>query len=218
MVQLKVSNLTTITDPKLSNYGQMRDLCHDFSYTFSSGRAYGIICECGAGGWGLSYALSGRGVVIDGQVQLDDKPLDQKTLQRVACYVGEEERTRGLLGWYRSISVKKQIIKGLSDSNVSLSYDQIIHNFGLTPERINHKFAGIGNERWNASAAIGMARGSILYCFPWLNSDFITRLRPRIEAIVREAKKQDGIVLIPTCRREGIHDIVDEFVEIKKCL
>ncbi|WP_163951038.1 hypothetical protein [Paenibacillus sp. SYP-B3998] len=211
LVQVSVHNLCSIDDPILSNYGKMRDLCHDFSYDFIGGHAYGIISDCGAGGWGLSYALSGLGSILSGEAKLNNTLLNQEMLKALSCYVGEDTQPTNIFG-KKSSSVKKQLLRGSRLIEGQLELDSIIHQFGLPIEKLDNLIKHIGNDRWNATAAIGFAQNKKIYCFPWLNKDWIHKLRPRLERILEVIKNDGGIVIIPTSRPENLLDMVDKCV------
>jgi len=207
LVQLK--KITVVCDPQLPNYGQMRDCCQDFTADFSSGNAYGLIGECGMGGWALSYVLSGKTEIQSGEISLDQTPVTSSFLSKIGCYVGEGYLNKSLFG---EKTIRQQIIEGLKANDINFSLQEIIDLFELSQSRLDRKMGQISNERWNASAAIGFAHGKSIYCFPWLNTAWINTLNQRIEHCVRILKQFGAIVIIPTSNASLLNQIVDSTI------
>jgi ABC-type multidrug transport system ATPase subunit len=210
MVQL--INLTTYGDPELFNYGKMRDLCHQFSYTFNAGKAYGVVGECGSGGWGLTYALSGRGGIINGEIKINEMKADKEKLYQYTCYVGGDSiRKRNF--WTKKSTVRKQIENGLKENQL-MSFNEICELFELSSSRLDRNIEHVGNERWNASMAIGLAQGKKIYCFPWLYTGTLNVNYKLIKNCVNVLKERGGIIIIPSAKAEKLSQFVDEITFI----
>ncbi|SEG78735.1 hypothetical protein [Paenibacillus sp. UNC499MF] len=208
---VRVKDLTILGDPRLVNYGQMRDCCENFSYEFRSGHVYGIIGECGSGGWVLSYYLTGREKEQSGTLFLNNVlAADSSVLAGYGCYVGEGVISRNLFG---GRTVRQQIEEGLKQNN-AFTLNELVEWFELSSSRLDRKLEHISNERWNASIAIGLAHGKTIFCFPWLNTAWIQSLRSRIAASVRILKDQGAIIIIPTAKREALNQLADYCVDI----
>ncbi|MFS0837426.1 hypothetical protein [Paenibacillus sp. 1P03SA] len=208
---VRVKDLTVLGDPRLANYGQMRDCCEKFSYEFRSGHVYGIIGECGSGGWVLSYYLTGREKEQGGTLFLNNVlAADSSVLAGYGCYVGEGVSSRNLFG---GRTVRQQIEEGLKQNN-AFTLNELVEWFELSSSRLDRKLEHISNERWNASIAIGLAHGKTIFCFPWLNTAWIHSLRSRIAASVRISKDQGAIIIIPTAKREALNQLADYCVDI----
>ncbi|MEC0248175.1 hypothetical protein P4H65_20470 [Paenibacillus chitinolyticus] len=208
---VQVKELTVLSDPKLFNYGQMRDLCENFSYEFTTGNVYGIIGECGAGGWALSYFLAGREKAQSGSLFFNNVlATDQSVLAEYGCYVGEGATSRKMFG---GNTIRQQIEAGLKQ-NKKFSFNELVELFELSSSRLDRKMEHISNERWNASIAIGLAHGKTIFCFPWLNTAWINSLRNRIIPSVKILKDHGAIVIIPTAKTETLNNIADYSVDI----
>ncbi|MDG0810634.1 P-loop NTPase family protein [Cohnella rhizosphaerae] len=182
--ELTIKNLNVVCDPKLFNYGSMRDSLDDFSYTFKKGMIYGLIGECCAGGWALSYVLAGRHKPLSGEVLADDKKQEFTLFKQLGWYLGDDNykddmKTKNIF----AKSVHAQIIKGIKKNGGN--YQEILDVFKLTDNRIKRKISHIGNERWNASAAIGYAHSRQIFCFPWLSSGWLLRHKARFQIFFR---------------------------------
>ncbi|MFE6796497.1 P-loop NTPase family protein [Paenibacillus chitinolyticus] len=208
---VRVKDLTVLGDPKLANYGQMRDYCENFSYEFRGGHVYGIIGECGSGGWVLSYFFTGREKAQSGTLYLNNVlAADSSVLAEYGCYVGESTISRKLFG---GMTVRQQIEKGLKQTN-KFTLNELVEWFELSSSRLDRNIEHISNERWNASIAIGLAHGKTLFCFPWLNTAWIHSLKSRITASVKILKDQGAITIIPTAKTEALNNIADYSVDI----
>lgn len=204
-----VNNLTTVCDSKLFNYGQMRDRLHDFTYTFRKGKVYGIIGECGAGGWALSSLLTGREKPLSGEIIIDNKVVDPSVFRDIGCYAGEGYKDKGLFG-------RKTVYKQLQDGakRTKQSVQEIVEMFELSESRLHRTIDRVSNERWNASIAIGFANGKQIYCFPWLSTGWVANIKPRIELCINILKQHGAIVIFPTTKPENLYSIADEFVQV----
>jgi hypothetical protein len=213
LIQIKLENYDKLADPQLFGYGQMRDYCHRLSYDFTGGNSYGVIGDCGTGGWTLSYVLSGRiNVGANGRIWLNGNAADQRMLIEQGCYVGNGIVEKGFL---KGKSIRQQLLRGLK-RNKDFSFEEIVELFELAPSRLDRKIDQIGNERWSASAAVGLAHSKKVFCLPWLNDSWIKKLYPRIKQSVKILKSYGAIVIIPTTRAESVDNLVDAMVVLKQ--
>ena len=216
LFQIGVNEIEALTDASLWNYATFRDYCFNFSYKLEGGKVYGIICECGAGGWALSYTLAGRQKHFNGTITINGDEVDDKILAKSSCYVGEgviEEK--GLFGYKNAII--KQIENGVKTgkSKCHTSAD-VIKLFNLEDEisRLNRNIYKISNFRWLASIAVGYSYGKMIYCFPWLNTGWIKFVRNQIDRCFEVLKDEGAIILIPTPKLDSVTDIVDDVIYI----
>lgn len=207
---VQITNVTTIGDPELAEYGKMKDMCNNFTFQFLGGKSYGIICECGAGGWGLSYALSGKGDIIEGQLLINRNQVNKQFLMKYGWYVGDDFVGKGAFGRIKRFSIRQQITNGLKQSKTDLTMEQICSMLELSDSRLDRDILSISNERWNASVAIGLAHNRKLFCFPWLNTGWVNTLFVRLQTIAHVLKEQGAILIIPTAKTDVISKIVDE--------
>lgn len=214
--KVEVKILEGLYHPILRDYGQMIDDCHDFYHVFEKGKVYGIVGECGAGGWGISYNLAGRENFIKGEIKIDGQLVTLKELQQVGWCVGDGMPRSGLFS--KSKSVFRQLQDGMNTSNEKkLSVNDIVNKFNLSNDRLNLKVEEYSWEKWRASIAIGYSCGKKLFCFPWLNTRFINDLilNAGIHICVDILKNDGGIVIIPTENAESVESFVDEIVYLK---
>ena len=216
-IMLEISNLEAGAKCMMYDYGSMNDCCAEFSANFVGGNAYGIIGEFGSGGWALSYTLTGNksknDCITNGTIKIDGKIVTLNELKKISCYVGEEGIKTKWLG-LKKMSVLEQL-RTASIDNEHIDIDKIIEEFQLSHERVNRPVQHLSGERWNASMAIGYALNKKIYCFPWFNSGWMYRLRPRLQACFDVLKKNGAIIILPTANIKSVADIVDVTMHIK---
>jgi len=207
--QLTVKNLTARCICKLSGYGKIIDSISIFSYEFKPGNIYGVFDEFSCGGWALSWVLSGKQKVFEGEVRINENPVGYRELKNYSWYVGEDSGRRKLFG-VNKMTVKEQIQFGI-DSGKSFCNDinRIKVMFGLSNERFDRCLQYVSGERWKASMAIGYSLGKTIYCFPWLNSYFLSTFKQHFELCFKALAEIGAIIIIPTCNTNYIKDILN---------
>jgi len=200
--------------PELVNYGKMPDDCYNFNAIFEKGTVYGIIGECGAGGWGLSYNLAGYDSFIEGEIKINGELVGLQQLKQYGWYVGDFIR-KSFFG--RNQIILKQIKNGIKKSGQTISIEEIIELFELTPCRLKRKYQYLGWEKWNASIATGFAHGKKIFSFPWLNTSMINALVCicGIHRCIDVLKKNGAIVIIPTEKAEAVELLVDKIIHLE---
>lgn len=218
-IQVKLTNLDSVNDPELFNYGKIRDYCKSFNYTFEGGKAYGIIGEIGEGGWALSYILAGRCKPLEGKIEINDIASDQKILQKYSCYVGEGISINKYKFLFKRATVRDLLHQGIRQRKCPNDcIDDIVNLFGLSKERLNRTIENYSGERWRASLAVGYANGRQIYCFPWLNSNWLNKYiigMREFASILALLKETGAIIIIPTMTDELLKGYVEDFIYFK---
>lgn len=196
--------------PSLINFGSTIDDIADLKCKFSSGKSYGIIGECGSGGWGLSYVLSGRDTCPKQKIFTNEKEISQEDLKRIGWYVGDGIERNSVFN--REKSIKKQLQLGVKQNKHCV--EEIVNKFNLSHDRLNQRLSELSWEKWRASIAIGYAHNKKIFCFPWLNTaqvnDLILNTGFHIYSDI--LKKEGAIIIVPTDKKETLEFIVDEYV------
>ena len=216
---------------KLSGYAicRFRDNIYlsnisEFSYTFKSG-AYALVGQIDNSGWGISYSLSPickKDVYINrwtkdrindnmniSKFYLNDKEVTLKHLQSISCYLGHYvSGKRNLL----DSSAKNQLTRAIRKENSKYSMEELKSMFGLTEERFDRPLYMTGNEVWRITAAVGLANGKRIFCFPWLTNNYLKPLIYAIEKMAEIIKKNDGILLLPVENADLIEGFVDDII------
>lgn len=150
---MTVNVLTTDSEIKVHIGNKPRLSLKQGNYDFISSKIYAFVGDPGGSGYALSCLLAGLANSGKNQVRVDGNLLNLSELKKISCFIGSGRRQ--FFG--KNLTVKQQIIGALKESGNSLSFDNIADKFGLTPERIDRKFAYTGNEHWRASIAIAYA-------------------------------------------------------------
>lgn len=198
--------------PKMKNYGEMIDHLKDFHYIFHKGKSYGIIGQCGEGGWGLSYNLAGRESFITGEIRINGKEATLKDFQNIGWYVGE--------GWpvwnrlKRNKSIYGQLKEAVKCNPNGPSIDEIIATFHLSENRLDKKVEELSWEKWRASIAIGYAFGKRIFCFPWLSTGWVNDLilNSGIHICIETLKSVGAVTILPTQKADSVDYFIDEVI------
>ncbi|MEK5236063.1 hypothetical protein NST99_10230 [Paenibacillus sp. FSL L8-0470] len=157
IASLEMQDISVKCKPTMWNFVSWTDQLQHFSCRFDSGKVYGIVGQPTKGGWALSYLLSGNCKKFQGDILINDRLVERNLLYTKGWYVGE-----GLKGglFKRQLTVREQLERGIS---VDYTVDELIDSFELSPSRLDREIRYISNERWNASAAIGLAHGKQVF-------------------------------------------------------
>jgi ABC-type Na+ transport system ATPase subunit NatA len=217
ITKLEVNIQEGLYFPQLRGYGQMGENVDHFRYVFTKGVTYGLIGECGAGGWGLSYNLAGREHYISGEIKIDGMNATPHDLERIGWYVGEGIPSQGL--FRRKLSVRQQLKIALKHNHHRKNFkiEEIIRLFNLSEDRLDMKLEQYSWEGWRASIAIGYAHGKQVFCFPWLHTSCINDLilNCGIHICIDILKAAGNIVILPTSQPESIDFFIDNIVPLE---
>lgn len=190
------------------NFQSRKDSLKHFSYYFTPGKTYGLVCNVGEGGWALSYLLSGREQKFSGWITINGKKMERGTLDSYGWYVGEGIQSSTL--WYnKKLTIREQLELGTTKEH---SVNELIRVLELAPSRLDREIRHISNERWNASIAIGLAHEKQVFCFPWLSDMWKEALTARLIHCSNVLRQYNRILIIPVENTSKLEDCIDEFV------
>ena len=200
--------------PAVEGYGNMIDDLMYFSHSFVGGKIYGLVGECGSGGWGISSLLCGKELKKRCRVFINGVQFSQNELKETGWYVGEGIERKQC--FFKEMSVIEQIRHGLRISK-KCDEDELIKSFRLTDKQLKMKISDLGSERWEISAVIGYAHNRNIFCFPWMNTGYYNDLMMNtgIERCLEILKREGNIVIIPVGKREPLDTIADEIIVMK---
>ena len=205
---IELINVTGGGDCELLNYGSMRDVLPYFDYICIFFKQNEVVAV-EAGGWALSALLTGKIKTDGGSIIYNNRKLSQSELRQIACYVGEDSGIKKLFG-LADMTVSEQIKYGIAHG---LSYNESVSDiknlFGLSDGRFNRKFRFVSGERWRISMAIGYATGKFLYCFPWVNSYTIEKLKDIFKRCFPALIEIGAIILIPTTEYGRVSHVME---------
>lgn len=222
----------TLTVKSFSYSGSVDHRIHEsithFSHEFSFGKSYLLGAELGKGAWALCCFIGGllklkKPPYSDyGEILSDGAPYSQEARLRDSWFVRRSE-FMGFRAGHRT--VKSYIQRGLkSNPNPYLSSEQdYIDRFFLTyPQRYDRPVRQLSHEGWRASAAIGLAHGKKIFCFP-----YVEYVRPYLieeyfdlwlKTMVDLLRDSGALVLIPALATDLTRKLCDEVVPIRRPL
>ena len=206
---MNVNVLTTDSKIKLNIGGKQKLCLKKGNYDFISSRIYALVSAPNESGYALSCLLAGLVDLGKNQVRVDGNLLKLSELKKISCYIGS-----GRQGFFnKKLTVKQQVIKALNGSSNPQTFDMIADKFALTPERLNRRFAYIGNEHWRASIAIAYAGKKQIYCAPFIDEQMWDNyLRIQMEIWLRMLRDEDCIVFLPVNGISKLGNLVDEAI------
>ncbi|MWC29494.1 hypothetical protein [Paenibacillus sp. MMS18-CY102] len=157
--------------------------------------------------------LSGRTMNYKGEIMMNDQLIKTEMLREMGWYIGEgvEER-RSFFGKAKGKTITEQLQVNQNKQYIS---KQLIEIFALSPSRLDREMKYISNERWNASAAIGLASGKRIFCFPWLDDSVNEIIRARLQLCSNVLKKNNCILIIPIQSESIVEGFADEIIYLK---
>lgn len=211
-IKIKVNIKEGLFFPSLTNFGSMIDNINDLQCEFSSGKVYGIIGECGSGGWALSYLLSGRDASPNQKILVNNQEISQTDLKRLGWYVGDGLIRNKIINSEKS--VLKQLQLGVKHNINSITVEEIVDKFNLSHDRLHKKLNELSWEKWRASIAIGYAHNKRIFCFPWLNTAQINDLilNTGFHIYTDILREEGSILIVPTNTKEALELIADEYI------
>ncbi|MBW7454006.1 hypothetical protein ACFOLF_32430 [Paenibacillus sepulcri] len=215
MNQVELKNISLKCKPAIMNFDSWQDQLSHFSYTFTAGKIYAVVCKPGEGGWALSYLLSGKTQAYKGEILIDGDIINRRSLQSYGWYIGEELPKKTLLGirYRKELTIREQL-----ESAVSSQYtvSELVDLFELAPTRMERVMRYISNERWNASTAIGHAHGKRIFCFPWLEDSIKALIGYRVQYCCEFLKQNKCISIVPVRSQSIIEDFADEIIFLNR--
>lgn len=209
---IKIKTVERLMTVKFRDFMKSLDLLYDEDFSFRQNKVYGILCNHGEGGWGLSYLLAGKMPIEDENVKVDYHIYCKNDYVEEGWYVGEGLNKRGFFS--REMTVKNQISKALKCSNINLGTKDIISKFDLRQDRVGYKLNNLSWESWRASIAIGYAYGKKIFCFPWLDTAYLKDLILNTGFIfyINILKENGAVIIIPSSDELLLKYISDEMV------
>lgn len=184
------------------------------SFSFYTGKIYGILCNHNECGWGVSYLLSGRAAIDQEKIFINGKEYNKGEIIKEGWYVGEGINKKFFCPLNNTL--KKQILFALKQSKINQNLNDVIDKFELSRDKIDCKFFKLGWESWRASVAIGYAYGKKIYCYPWMDTAYLKELIYNSGFIFYSniLKNAGNITILPASDRCLLEMICDEIITI----
>lgn len=181
---------------------------------FQGGKLYGILCNHNESGWGISCLLSGKLKLDDEIILINNKKYIKNDRIKEGWYVGEGLYKKQFCLFEKTI--KQQIAFALKHSQLNMTVDEIINKFELSQCRINNKFSHMSWESWRASVAIGYAYGKYIFCFPWLDTNYLKNIifDTGFLFYIKILRDAGNIIILPSSDEFILRKISDEIIKI----
>ena len=191
---------------------------HDYisknEFFFKKGKIYGIICEQGAGGEGISHILTDK--TCDKSVKIFIDGIETNNISEVSWYVGKNVKSGKIIR--KELSVKDALELAVKKKVRYEDIEIIIEEFHLSRHRIDYSLSTIDPwEKWRASIAIGYASGKQIFCFPWMDSlyFFDCMFNSSVFRFFKKITQDGGMVILPTSKEQNVQKLADEIIKIK---
>jgi len=197
----------------------------EYSYTFTPG-AYALVGQIDDGGWALSYSLAPikkKDVYINKWVSpdhgipeskffIDDREVSLAYIQSISHHLGYYNKNK-----FASCnkSARKQLTKAIKKGTSKYSFAELQEMFGLSEGRIDRPLHMTSREAWRITAAVGLAQGKKIFCFPWKSNNYIIGgVVYALEILAKIAKEEGCILLMPLENDELVKHFVDGTIDL----
>ena len=181
-----------------SKFYSVNDVLPDTTFYFTSGvnkLVGGIDC----GNWAVSYLLSmymykSRGFCLFNkpEVTVNDATMLLDEFSKCSCYMDT------LYPMFRKKTpINKLVAKELKNSKSEITPEKVREIFCIDKERFNRPLSQVGNELFQAMAAIGYASGKEVFCFPWLSHKRYCYYQVHIDALTKTLESLGKVVILP---------------------
>ncbi|MDD4414256.1 MAG: hypothetical protein PHR14_06880 [Oscillospiraceae bacterium] len=185
----------------------------EFTYTFKPG-VYALTGQIDNGGWAFTYSLTPLNeddicIYNSPKYLYDGKNVSIDYIRSISYYLGHYTNNQ-------SVSAKKQLEVLVNSGTVQTSLNEIKDMFGLTEERFDRPLNMTGNEIWRITAAIGLAQGKKIFCYPWMTNN---QLKPLVYATQKLADvffKNNCILFLPVENSSLVGDFVNDIIDLSQ--
>lgn len=181
-----------------SRFYTAHDVLSDKMVDFSAG-ANKLVGSIDSGNWGISYLLSMYNsnrkdftLFKEAVVSVNDTTVSLDEFSECSCYM---DTVYPLFS--KKTPVDKLVAKGLKKSKADTTPEEIRKLFCIDKERFTRPLSQLGNEVFQAMAAIGYANGKDVFCFPWLSEMRYCYYQVRIDALVKTLESLGKVVILP---------------------
>jgi len=181
-----------------SAFYSVQDVLNNSNSTFTIG-INKLIGEIDSGIWAVSYLLSmykyrPKDFILFEQPRaiIDNEYVSLNELSKLSCYM---DKIYPLFS--SNNSVKKLIKKGLSESKLNFTPNDIKDMFYISDDRFERTLNGVGNEIFKAMSAIAFAYDKQIFCFPWLSKMRFDAYHENLTGLLEILESLKKIVIIP---------------------
>lgn len=181
-----------------SCFYRVEDILPDNEHTFVTGTNL-LQGDIDSGIWAVSYLLSMYKSKNDSftlfgtpEVVVDNNDISLNDFMSISCYLDKS---------YPLFSSDKPIHKiiknGIKKNHLGYSTDYIRELFCIDKERFERPVSCVGNEVFQAMAAIGYVNNKQAFCFPWLSAVRFEYYRNHIDYLLDVLTSLNAIAILP---------------------
>jgi len=169
---MKINNIKIINHGWIScqsSFYTVDDVIPEKEYSFNVG-VNSLTGEIDSGIFGISYLLSmyekidKKTLFMPFEAEVNGEKMPLAELCKYACYMDEKYPL-----FSTKKSVRKLVEQGIKKTGQNKTVEEIRDTFCLDKDRFERPLHQVGNEIFRCMAAIGIAHGKEIFCFPWLS-------------------------------------------------
>jgi hypothetical protein len=188
------------------------------NFTFAFGKSYLLDGWPWHGGHTLSWIIGGAFNEFKGKLLKNNLPYTIKERKKDAWRIRNSSIPRRHF-FFREPTVQAQILYGLKTAIEPYfkTEKEFIERFHLSIERYQRPLRTFSGEGWRASAAIGLAIGRKIFCYPYVRPDITNMYSPLFKETFEVLTDSGALVLFPTTAVGLFHPegLCDEIVPVK---
>ena len=180
-----------------SSFYQAHDHFKQGAYVIQTGKNV-LKGDIDSGNWALSYLLSmynqnKKDFLLPERPQIINKnSIPMEEILSKSCYMDEQN---ALFSTKRPI--RNIIERGIQKNNLPYTANELRDLFGICNERFERPMNGIGNDRFKAMSAIGLANNKEWFCFPWLSSEKVEYYQLQLSYPIKVLEQLEKIIIFP---------------------
>ena len=167
------------------------------AYEFRKGRNI-LNGDIDTGAWAISYLLSmyryrKKDFILFEQPKILGE--SEETMEEImvkSCYMDPSFPL-----FSKRKSVRKLIEQGIKKNKSEFTPEGLKELFGLDDQRFERPLSQVGNERYQAMAAIGVAHGMEWFCFPWFSQKRVEYFQIRMKHTINTLEQLGKVIIFP---------------------
>ncbi|MBP3300076.1 MAG: hypothetical protein J6M34_01065 [Clostridia bacterium] len=167
------------------------------AYEFRKGRNI-LNGDIDSGAWAISYLLSmyhcrKKDFLLFEQPKIlgESEEIMEEIMEK-SCYMDPSFPL-----FSKRKSVRKLIEQGIKKSKSDFTSEGLKELFGLDDQRFERPLSQVGNERYQAMAAIGVAYGMEWFCFPWFSQKLVDYFQIRLKHTIKTLEQMGKVIIFP---------------------
>ena len=180
-----------------SSFYTVKDVIRAQAFEFTNGLNL-LEGDIDSGIFGISYLIGmydkvcKRLIFSDQKASVDGETVTLAELSHKACYLDESYRL-----FHSKKTIRQLVRSGLKKSALPFNEDEIREMFAIEPFRFDKSIHAVGNERYQAMAAIGFCHAKEVFAFPWFSRSRYKKFEIRFKKITKVLSEYKKIIILP---------------------